>query len=98
VGTYSAAGAGRFRLRRTWTKSRSAFEPPLVVGEGATANLTMRVDISTWFLNVGGTALVDPDTANKGGQNEGVVKNNIEQSIEAFHDDDRDGLDDDHEE
>jgi hypothetical protein len=38
---------------------------------------------------------VNPATANKGGANEGLVKDNIEQSIDAFHDDDSDGLDDD---
>jgi len=100
VGTYSAAGnRSDFVFTTDLDKEQERYlSPPLVVGEGATANLTMRVDISTWFLNEGGTVLVNPTTANKGGQNEGVVKNNIEQSIEAFHDDDRDGLDDDHEE
>ena len=71
--------------------------PPLDVTAGGPVNVTLRVDIASWFLTETGLSLVDPATANKGGQNEGVVKNNIEQSIEAFHDDDSDGLDDDSE-
>jgi hypothetical protein len=100
LGTYSAAGSrSDFVFTTDLDKEQERFlSPPLVVSEGVSVNVTMRVDISTWFLNVGRTALLDPTTANKGGQNEGVVKNNIEQSIEAFHDDDRDGLDDDSEE
>jgi len=100
MGTYSAAGnRSDFVFTTDLDKEQERFlSPPLVVGEATSINLTMRVDISTWFMNAGGTALVNPATANKGGQNEGVVKNNIEQSIEAFHDDDRDGLDDDNEE
>lgn len=71
--------------------------PPIDVTAGGAANVTLRIDISSWFVSETGLLLVDPATANKGGQNEGVVKNNIEQSIEAFHDDDSDGLDDDSE-
>jgi hypothetical protein len=71
-----------------------ALVPPLDVTTAGPVNLTIRLDIATWFLATGGAALVDPASANKGGPNEGVVKNNIEQSIEAFHDDDSDGLDD----
>ena len=99
-GTYSAAGSrSDFVFTTDLDKEQERFlSPPLVVSEGSSVNVTIRVDISTWFVNVGGTALVDPATANKGGQNEGLVKNNIEQSIEAFHDDDHDGLDDDNEE
>ena len=40
------------------------------------------------------TGLVDPATANKGGANEGIVKENIKQSVEAFEDDDSDGITD----
>jgi hypothetical protein len=99
-GSYSAGGnRSDFVFTTDLDKEQERFlSPPLVVSDGTNVNVTIRVDVSTWFLNVGGTALVDPATANKGGPNEGLVKNNIEQSIEALHDDDRDGLDDDHEE
>lgn len=68
--------------------------PPLVVAESGTANVTLMVDVSTWFLNEAKTALVDPATANVGGENEGIVKENIKQSVEAFEDDDSDGITD----
>jgi hypothetical protein len=68
---------------------------PLVIGEGAEpANLTLQMDVSTWFTTSTGS-LVDPRTANKGGENEGLIEHNIKQSIEAFEDDDEDGERDD---
>lgn len=69
--------------------------PPLDVTAAATVNLTIRLDVATWFLSAGGTGVVNPTTANNGGANQNLVRNNIEQSIDAFHDDDSDGLDDD---
>lgn len=67
---------------------------PLEVTDNSTGtNVTMRVDISTWFRN--GTVLVDPRTANKGGPNEGLVKENIKTSFKSFEDHDRDGDDSD---
>ncbi len=69
--------------------------PPLVIDDmTTTTNVTVRFDVSQWFLD-GFQQLVDPASANKGGPNENRVKDNIENSIEAFGDDDRDG-DDDH--
>jgi len=68
--------------------------PPVTVADGQTINVTLRVDIATWFLNDGKTALVDPASANNGGANESVVANNIQNSFGAFEDDNRDGLDD----
>ena len=68
--------------------------PPLTITDAAVAtNVTLRVDLSGWFL-VGGT-LVNPQTANKGGQNEGVVNENVKNSFKAFEDHDRDGDDSD---
>jgi hypothetical protein len=68
--------------------------PPLEVGESsASTNVTVRIDISQWFVDGSGT-LVDPGTGNKGGVNESLIKENIKQSIEAFEDEDRDGDDD----
>lgn len=68
--------------------------PALVVEEGVATNVTVFVDLSAWFRTAGG-ALVDPETANEGGVNENLVRDNIEDSFEAFEDDDRDGDDDD---
>ncbi len=67
--------------------------PPLVVTETGTADFTLFVDIGTWFRD-GGNMLIDPSSANKGGPNEGVVKNNIENSFQSFEDEDHDGEDD----
>jgi len=38
--------------------------------------------------------LIDPATANKGGANENLVKENIKRSMKAFEDKDRDGNED----
>ena len=97
TGTYSQAGS---RSDFTYTSDLDAgqevlLSPPMTVTDGQPASVTLRLDVSTWFLNVGGTALVDPATANKGQPNEGVVKDNIEASINAFRDDNHDGHDDD---
>lgn len=64
--------------------------PPLVVTAGASAELTLSVDVRTWFLNAAGTGLVNPATALKGQPNEGIVKENIKQSIDAECEDDGD--------
>ena len=99
TGTYSKAGT---RSAFVFTSDLNAkqeieLQPPLTVSAGAGTNVTLRVDVSTWFLNAGGTALVDPASANKGQPNESVVKDRIQASIEAFRDDDHDGHDDDNE-
>ena len=68
--------------------------PPLVVdGSSSSTNVTLVVDLDTWFRR-GDGSLVDPATANKGRANEDLVEDNIERSIEGFEDDDRDGRDD----
>lgn len=68
------------------------FPTPLVIdASGSTTNLTLQMDIRTWF-RVGGTGnLFDPASANVGQPNEGVARENIKNSIEAFEDPDRDG-------
>ncbi|HTH65281.1 MAG TPA: hypothetical protein VL563_11365 [Gemmatimonadales bacterium] len=97
TGTFSKAGS---RSDFTFTSDLDAseelgFNPPLAVVDGTPANLTVRLDVATWFAN--GGALIDPASANVGGPNEGVVQNNIKNSIDAFEDDNRDGRDDHHE-
>jgi len=97
TGTYSQAGT---RSDFTYTTDLDASQEvelstPLTVSDGVPANVTLRVDVSTWFLNAGRTALVNPASANKGLPNEGLVKDNIEGSFNAFRDDNHDGHDDD---
>lgn len=67
--------------------------PPMVVTAQSDVAVTLKVDVTGWFLE--GTTLIDPALAVTGGPFESVVENNIEVSFEAFHDDDRDGVDDD---
>lgn len=65
---------------------------PLVVSATTPTNLTIRVTLANWFRTGSGT-LVSPASANKGGPNEGLVKENIKNSFKAFEDKDRDGDD-----
>jgi hypothetical protein len=99
TGTYSQAGTrSDFVFTSDLNVGQEAFlSPPLTVSDGAATNVTLRLDIATWFTNEAGTALVDPASANKGQPNESVVKNHIHDSVEAFRDDDHDGHDDDNE-
>lgn len=71
-------------------KQELEFNPPVAVEEGGPLmNLTVQADVSTWFRS--GTTLINPTTANKGGANENLVKNNIRASLRAFRDDDHSG-------
>jgi hypothetical protein len=67
------------------------FNPPIVI-DADNKNVTVQVDVSTWFKVNG--QVIDPSTANKGGANEAAVSNNIRASLRAFDDDDRNGRDD----
>ena len=97
MGTFSQGGTrSDFVYTTDLNKEQEvALNPPLDVANAGAVNLTIRLDITTWFLSGAGTALVNPATANTGGPNASLVGDNIEASIEAFHDDDSDGLDDD---
>jgi len=69
-------------------------DPPLVVTDaGANVDVTLKVDVTTWFAD-GAGGLVDPTTAGQGGQNENLVRDNIQHSFDAFQDEDHDGQDD----
>jgi hypothetical protein len=71
--------------------------PPLVVSTAVTnVDVTIKVDVAAWFASQAG-GLVDPASANKGGANEELVRDNIKDSFHAFRDDDQDGQDDDQE-
>lgn len=63
----------------------------LVVSDTTTStNLTIRVVLADWFKSSSGS-LINPTTANVGGANEGIVKENIKVSMKAFEDADHDG-------
>jgi hypothetical protein len=94
TGTYSQAGTrSSFSFTSDVDQSQEATLPsPATVQAGQSLNVTLRVELSGWYLNGAKTALVDPASANKGGANESVVANNIQNSFNAFEDDNHDGL------
>ena len=72
-----------------------SFSPPVVI-DADNQNVTIDVDLSSWFKVNG--QVIDPTTANPGQPNENAVRNNIRASLRGFEDDDRNGHDeaDDH--
>jgi hypothetical protein len=82
---FTYTGAPRAQLE-------SQFDPALSVTDGA-ANITVHVDLASWFKTSAGT-LIDPSTANVNGAASAVVAANIRRSFHAFRDDDRNGHDD----
>jgi hypothetical protein len=79
----------------TYTTSLNAvqhqrFDSPVTVDASGTTDVTLLVDLSTWFLGPNG-ALVDPATAMPGGANEHLVWDNIRRSFQAFNDHDHNG-------
>jgi hypothetical protein len=94
TGTYSQAGTrSDFVFTSDVNQGQQAsLVPPVTVQEGQALNVTLRADISGWFLNDTKTALVDPASANNGQPNQSIVANNIQNSFKAFEDDNRDGL------
>jgi hypothetical protein len=90
TGTYNGVA---FDFTSDATASQeNEFSPPLTVDGTTATDLTLFVDLSTWFLVNG--ALVDPALANDQEPLASQVKNNIKASIRAFEDDDQDGEDD----
>jgi len=94
TGTYSQAGTrSSFTFTSDVDRSQEAMLPsPATVQAGQSLSVTLRADLSGWYLNGAKTALVDPASANTGGANASVVANNIQNSFNAFEDDNHDGL------
>lgn len=79
----------------TYTTSLNAvqeqrFESPVTVDASGTTDVTLLVDLSTWFKAADAT-LVSPATALPGGANEQLVWDNIKRSFRAFNDRNHDG-------
>ena len=70
---------------------------PIRVLSGDTTRLTLRLDLTRVFLSAGGDALLDPATAAPGQPNAHLMQDNIRVALEAFPDENRDGVEDDHE-
>ncbi|HEU4700511.1 MAG TPA: hypothetical protein VFS40_15105 [Gemmatimonadales bacterium] len=80
----------------TWTTDMTVAQKielatPLVVDASGTADLTLFVDVSRWFVTAGGAALVDPAQALHDGAFRGVVEANVQASFRGFRDHDHDG-------
>lgn len=69
----------------------AAFQPPVTVGTG-TSNLTINVDVASWFKDASGGVIDPTNTANAG-----AIEENIRRSFQAFEDDNHDGEDDNQE-
>jgi hypothetical protein len=67
------------------------FPTPITVGS-ATSNVTVNVDVASWFKDASGAVLDPTDPANMA-----TISRNIRRSFRAFGDDDHDGVDDGHE-
>lgn len=65
--------------------------PPITVVDGTPTNVTIRIDVATWFRDSSSGALIDPGTAGTSGTNRNAVEKNIKDSVKAFRDDDEDG-------
>jgi len=65
-------------------------EPVEVLADGE-VGLTLLLDVGSWFLDQGGTALLDPAALSQQGRSR--IEQNIRQSFHAFEDDDADGED-----
>jgi hypothetical protein len=63
----------------------------VTVGSTATT-VTVHVSIDRWFADGSGN-LVDPATANAGGANEQLVRDNVRRSFHAFEDNEHHGDD-----
>ncbi len=94
VGVFTDAGGTDHTF--TFTSDAHAevsvdFATPITVGAG-TSNLTVDVDVGSWFKDASG-AILDPNNA----LNQEAIEHAIRASFHAFEDDNHDG-DDDHEE
>jgi hypothetical protein len=103
TGSYTPSGGSTstFDINSPFTSDLEAeqeheFSAPITIPDpsGGSAAITLFVDLSKWFANQAGDGFVDPLTANHGGPNEGLVKENIKNSLDAFEDEDHDGRDD----
>ena len=92
-GTYTPSGGSPVAF--TYTSRLSAeheihLNPALIIdATNPNYDVTLKVDTGTWFLDGAGD-LVDPNTANDGGANQGLVNENIGKSFHAFRDDNHD--------
>ena len=91
TGTYTdTAGTGHpFDFKsRGHAAIHIKFPAPITVGP-STSNVTITVDVASWFTNSSG-AFLDPADP----RNAGIISRNIRRSFRAFGDNNHDGVDD----
>jgi hypothetical protein len=64
---------------------------PITLTSGSGSNLTLLIDVGTWFTDSSGNVM-DPTNS----QNASTIENQIKQSFKVFEDDDRNGVPDSH--
>jgi hypothetical protein len=64
---------------------------PVTVTSGSGSNLTLLIDVGSWFKDSSGNA-IDPTNS----QNASTIENQIKQSFRVFKDDDKNGVPDSH--
>lgn len=64
---------------------------PITLTSGSGSNLTLFIDVASWFADSSGNA-IDPTNS----QNASTIDNQIKQSFNVFEDDDRNGVPDTH--
>lgn len=64
---------------------------PLTLASGTGSNLTLFIDVASWFKDSSGNA-IDPTNS----QNASTIENQIKQSFKVFEDDDKNGVADSH--
>lgn len=76
-----------FKSRRT-ANQRLEFDPPLVITDTTgTVNVTLSIDVNSWFVDTNSGADLDPTTEN----DENEIDNAIKDSFKGFLDNDRSG-------
>ena len=63
----------------------TALEPPLEVADGVPTELTLWVDVTSWFANQAGIGLINPGDLGVGGQLDARIRQNIRESFRAAY-------------
>src|SRR6266849_2446850 len=87
-----ASGAKHTFTSNAEAKLEMRFSAPLTVAAGGTLNVTVDIDVSSWFKDASG-AVLDPTNP----ANADAINDNIRKSFHVFDDENQDGVDD-HEE
>lgn len=88
IGTYD--GQAFTYTSSVTAKQETDLDPPLVVTGTTVTDLTLVVEVGSWFL-AGGVGIIDPTKATPGSSGDDTVRQNIRRSFRIFEDRDHDG-------